>query len=97
MASDSIHADIIQLIRNGSMPREPARLSLVTEPALLGMFRDSHAKRSLVPAAVDGFRTCAAPFICPCTFWQLTCRCGVDGSHFVDSVHQLRWCLVVLS
>ena len=69
MESDSIHADIIQLVRNGSMPLELARLSLLTEPALLGMVRDSHAKRSLVPAAVGGFQDCAAPFICPCTFW----------------------------
>lgn len=97
MESDSIHPDIIQLIRDGAMPLESARLSLLTEPALLGMFRDSHAKRALVPAAVDGFQACAAPCICPCTFWQLTCRCGVDGSHFVDSVHQLLWCLAVLS
>lgn len=55
MERDSIHADIIQLIRDGSMPLEPTRLSLLTEPALLGMLRDSHTKLSLVPAAVDGF------------------------------------------
>lgn len=97
MESDSIHANIIQLVRNGSMPREPARLSLVTEPALLGMLPDSHAKRSLVPAEVDGFHACVALFICPCTFWQLTCRCSVDGSHFVHSVHQLLWWLVLPS
>ncbi len=89
MERDSIHADIIQLIRDGSMPLAPARLSLLSEPAMLGMFRDSHTERSLVPAAVDGFQPCAAPFICLCTFWQLTCRGSVDGSHFVDSVHLL--------
>lgn len=55
MENDSIHVGIIQLIHDGSMALEPARLSLLTEPALLGMFRDSRAKRSLVPAAVDGF------------------------------------------
>ena len=90
MESDSIHVNIIQLARNGSMPRKPARLSLVSEPALLGMVRDSHAKLSLLPAAVGSFQDCAARFICPCTFWQLTCRCGVDGSHFVDLVMVAR-------
>ena len=69
MESDSIHVNIILLTHDGSMPLELARLSLLTEPALLGMVRDSHAKLSLVPAAVGGFQDCAAPFICPCTFW----------------------------